>query len=656
MTSPVPCRTGLALGLVALVLFAPLVDGGTTYVPATVIRLGALALAVAWLAGALHRGGTWRRPTPVDLPVVAFFAVAALSTLTSPYVYQSLQTFHTLAAGALVLAVATEVARERRGGEWLASAILAGATLQAVLALTQRATGVDRPAGTYFNPNHLATALAMGLALLLARRPDGRLGRVAAVAGVGLLAAAIVASRSRGGLLAGLAAAGVVGWYRWRWRAVAVAAAALVLVAVVPNPVGDRVRDAHVTDPLAYTRLAIWRSALERAADHPLGVGLNMFGKTSQRYAFPVDGELARYGRRAESAHNDYLEVLAELGVPGLAAALAALGAFGLCGRRRLAPRRPGGEPPDPLALGATGAVAAVAAQALVDSPLAVPALVVQGAALAGLVLGAPAPEPAQEASPPVPGVLAGVGVRVVRAAVLAAGLLAALGIARHGAAFVAGRQAALLRDAGDLSSARIWLERAARLAPDSAAFPDAMAAASVMAWRLTKSPADAMAAERMMQRAMALDPENAQRYARLAEVYRSVRPLDPAVRRAALLRARALYEEAERLDPHAAGYAYERADVLERLGDGAGAVAALERAVALEPNLVRARLRLARLHVERGAREPAREQYAAIEAAFAAHERAGTGRPESPFAPWILGGVDRERVRREAADLGGPR
>ena len=48
-------------GLVALILLSPLVDGGTTYVPATIIRLGTLGLGVAWLWGALGPGGVGRR-------------------------------------------------------------------------------------------------------------------------------------------------------------------------------------------------------------------------------------------------------------------------------------------------------------------------------------------------------------------------------------------------------------------------------------------------------------------------------------------------------------------------------------------------------------------------------------------------------------------
>ena len=647
-------RTGLAIGLVALVLFAPLIDGGTTYVPATVIRLGALSLALIWLWRALGADAVGRRPTPLDLPVIAFLTLAALSTATSPYRYESLQAFLSLATGALVLAIAAEVARERRASVLLAGAVFASAAVEALLALGQWAMGADRPAGTYFNPNHLATALAVAMALVLAREPRGRTERAALVAAAGLLVAALIASRSRGGVLAAAAGVGLVGWYRWRWRAVAVGAAALVLVAIVPNPLVERVRHAHAVDPLAYARLQIWRSALERAADHPLGVGLNMFRKTSQQYAFPVEGELARYGRRAESAHSDYLEVLAELGVPGFLVALWGLGALGVAARRRLAAGRSGGRP-DGLVLGAAGGLAAIAAQAAVDNLLSVPALVVQGAVLTGIVLGAgTAPEPAAAPGQGRPVQVPWMRRPVARALVVVAGVVAGLGVARHGVAFVAARQASAARDAGDLAAARVWLERAAWLAPDSAAHLDALAAASVMAWRASRSPHDAMAAEAFMLQAARLDPDDARRFARLAEIYVNIEPPDPEVRRRALERARRMYEEAERLDPYAAAYPLARAAVLARLGERDAEIAALERAVSIEPNLLAARLRLARIRAERREVEAAAAQYAAIEATLDAYEAMRAVRGESPFARWLLGGVDRQVVRREAAALRG--
>lgn len=633
----------LRYALLTLVALAPLVDGGTTYVPATLIRVGALGLAVGWLWHAAGPGGTWRQATPLDLPVVLFMTLAALSTLASGYPYQSLQAFLGLASGALVFAVAAEITRDRRGAAWLVGIVVGGAVAQALLALAQlAASGNSRPAGTYFNPNHLATALAMAGALLLALEPARRAGKVGRWVAWLLVGSALTATASRGGVLAAVAGWGIVGWWRWRWRAVAAAAAAAVALAVVPSPLTQRLRQLDTRDHLAYTRLQIWQSAVQRSLDHPFGVGLNLFRQSSQQYAFPVEGDVARYGRRAESAHSDYLQILAELGPVGLVLVLWGLGALALHARRVLRDPAPGDR--RPLQIGAAGALAAVATQALVDTPLHVPGLVVQASALAGLLLSAPP----TGAEPTATAYLRRPVRWPVRVAVAALGCVAAVGIVRHGLAYLAIQRAGVERAAGP-QAALPWLERAAWLAPDNAAYQESIAAARIAAWRESRDPFQAAAAEQAMLRAIRLDALGAERRARLARLYREVVPADPALRRLALDRAKALYEEAERLDPYECGFPFARADLLLQLGDEGGALAALERAVALEPRFLPARLALARLQAARGERDAARAQYRAIEATLAVYQT----RPAlGPFAREFLA-VDRSAVRREAASLG---
>lgn len=632
----------LRYGLALLLVFAPLVDGGTTYVPATLIRLGALTLVLGWLWAALRPGGTWRQPTPLDLPLAFFLLLAAVSTTASDYPYQSLQAFLTLASGALVLAVAVEVSREPRGPAWIAGAVVAGGLVQALLALVQHAVGnADRPAGTYFNPNHLATALAMTGAFLLAAQPARPALRWSALGASALVSAALVATASRGGVLAAAAGWGVVGWHRWRWRAVALAVAVAIGLTVAPNPLGDRLRYLGAQDPFAYTRLQIWGSAVQRAIDHPFGVGLNLFRQSSQRYAFPVEADVARYGRRAESAHSDYLQTLAELGPAGLLLALWGLTALAVAARRAI--RDPDRTATRPIALGAAGALAAVAAQALVDTLTHVPGLVVPGAALAGLLV-AVSPAAAAPARPPAflghPPRWRG------RAAVAVLGLVAAAGVGRHGLAYYAYTRAQAER--ADPLAARRWLERAASLAPDSARYPDAQAAAAVVAWRASGDPRDALEAEQAMLRAITLDPLDARRRARLAWIYLEIEPVDPTVRQAALDRALAMYEEAERLDPFEAAFPFARSEVLARRRDLDGAAAALARAIDIEPRFLPARLRLARFLAARGDRAGARAQYAEIEATLSAYR---DGPARGPFAVEFLA-IDRSAVRREAAAL----
>jgi O-antigen ligase len=631
-------RPGTAVGLAVLLAFAPLVDGGTTYPGATVIRLGALALALAWLWGALRPGGRWRRSTPLDLPVMLFLGLAAASTLASADFYQSLQAFLTLASAALVFGVAAEATREPRAARLVVGTVVAGGLAQAGLALVQAAAGeAPRPAGTYFNPNHLALALGMTGALLLALEPPRWTVRAARWAGLGLTGAALVATGSRGGVMAAAVGWGLVAWRRWRWRAAAPAAALALALVVVPNPLARRVRALDAHDPYAYTRTQIWRSAVDRALDHPLGVGLNLFRQSSQRYAFALDGGVARFGKRAESAHNDYLQVFAELGVPGLLLAAWALASLAALARRALRAARDDG---GPAALGAAGALAAVAAQGLVDTPLHVPGVLVPAAALAGLLASR---LPARDA----PRVPAFGGTTRARVALVVAGVVAAAGVTRHGFAYLAYRQGGEAAAAGGPLAALPWFQRAERLAPESAVYAEGVGAAALAAWKASGDPKWVVVAEEAMRRARLRDRLDARRAHRLAALYRDVVPPDPTVRRRALDQALALYEEAERLDPYAAVYPFERGEVLLLLGEQEAAARAASRAVELEPNFLAARLVLARLHAARGDRAAATEEYAAIERRLAA---ADTARPAGAVADHWLLAVDRAAVMREAA------
>src|SRR5256885_5822690 len=81
--------------------------------------------------------------------------------------------------------------------------------------------------------------------------------------------------------------------------------------------------------PYAFTRLDIWKNSVERIADQPWGVGLGIYKYTSFRYRFPIEASIARFAKRAECAHNDYLQMAVELGVVGLVMFLVGLGFLG---------------------------------------------------------------------------------------------------------------------------------------------------------------------------------------------------------------------------------------------------------------------------------------------------------------------------------------
>jgi O-antigen ligase len=94
----------------------------------------------------------------------------------------------------------------------------------------------------------------------------------------------------------------------------------LVLVGAVLILGGDQelLRGVGFTsqDDITSGRIHFWETTLKMIRDYPiLGVGLNAFGTAYPQY------DTWNGNFRVENAHNDYLQILAEAGIPGLIAA-----------------------------------------------------------------------------------------------------------------------------------------------------------------------------------------------------------------------------------------------------------------------------------------------------------------------------------------------
>jgi len=98
----------------------------------------------------------------------------------------------------------------------------------------------------------------------------------------------------------------------------------VILTAVVPNPIRSMFDHWLTKDPYALNRVDIWKMSLNILKDHPLtGVGLDNFSEVSGRYNFKQTRGPANYFKVPQRPHNDYLKIIAELGLPGLAILLA---------------------------------------------------------------------------------------------------------------------------------------------------------------------------------------------------------------------------------------------------------------------------------------------------------------------------------------------
>lgn len=205
--------------------------------------------------------------------------------------------------------------------------------------------------------------------------------------GAATLAAALAATQSRAGLVAaavGLAVT-VVRLARPGWAVAAVLAGGAMLVA---TPVSLRLA-ATALDPAAEPRLVVWATTVAGIAQVPwTGLGLGAFPDAFAEVRPRALLQPWRY------AHNGYLELAWELGVPAAVAVVAALAGIGW----RLARTR------STTAAAGLGALVAAGLHALVDFSPQVPAAALLLAVLLGSGCGragAAPPHPVPAADPP---------------------------------------------------------------------------------------------------------------------------------------------------------------------------------------------------------------------------------------------------------------
>ncbi len=198
---------------------------------------------------------------------------------------------------------------------WIAALPLVGvAALEAALGLTQTYAH-----GTYLNRDHFAGLLEMALpfaamyGVAALRTPLAASGAFACAA---LILAGVVHSLSRMGFLcalAGLAMAVAVTLRRKRWLLLAVP-----LFVFLPKDA----LIARFVEHAAEGRLRIWRETLPMVSDYWLtGCGLGRYESAFMKYKRSAPTVTDSY------VHNDYLQYLVELGVPGFTLGLILVGA-----------------------------------------------------------------------------------------------------------------------------------------------------------------------------------------------------------------------------------------------------------------------------------------------------------------------------------------
>ncbi|SLM46431.1 conserved membrane protein of unknown function [Nitrospira japonica] len=601
--------------LVGLLIFSPLLDGGTTHIPILVIRLALLMCLTIWLFRLARGGEAVVIQNVLCILVLIFVGYAGLTLWWTPYKNVGVQWLVTLLMYTVLFGAVIQTIRSTIEIRTLVLVIAGMGILESAWGLCQYfLLGESRAKGTFFNPNFFGTyeACMVGLACgVLCCVPHKELRRWEKAGFWMLLVMAscgFVVAQSRGAVLALGAVLAFVGLYRFRIRAIAVLLCGLIASMAIPNPLKQRFVDVSTQDPYAYSRIDIWKSSLERILDRPMGFGLGMYKYTSFQYRFPVSREIARYGKRAESAHNEYIQIAVELGMGGVSLFIVGIFVWSMKVRDTL--RICKSSLHCGFVVGLASVTIAILAHAAVDSVFHEPALVILMIIAGGTVLSAwnaVTTRPTWELRLP----------RGIHSTGLVFGLTALLGVlivqpAAGWYAHEAGEQ--WLRD-GKTAEALTQIRLATFIDPGTSAYHDTIARIAAHQHHLTGELywlEEAIEEERL---AMVLNPLDARFPFRLGLLYVSRAGLSASDRERVewTTLASESQERAIGQDPFAPQAYLELAKILVSQSHFDEARDLLERALVYEPNFLPARVVRGELLLRNGERAKAEAEYRAI-------------------------------------------
>jgi O-antigen ligase len=266
-----------------------------------------------------------RNPGPRTVyRILILLTLWSLSSLfITKYLYATLQEIVKLLSYLGVFILGRELCYHKRYPDILRLALLTGIFIQTILALYHRyLTPSGQFLSGFININDFATFLVIGFVLLASRITLSLVG-LGYLTGAVLLGWMTLATHSRGGAISLIMATLALLYCNLRKTFYGVLIV-LLLFFLIPNPWPTQLLQWKQEDPFAYDRIQIWKSSLAMIRDHPLGgVGLGTYGEYFEQYRFPTENWIARYSKTTDLAHNEFLQVGAELGIPGFILAIA---------------------------------------------------------------------------------------------------------------------------------------------------------------------------------------------------------------------------------------------------------------------------------------------------------------------------------------------
>jgi O-antigen ligase/Flp pilus assembly protein TadD len=327
-------RLQLAITICIVSLIVVTTLGGSGGAPWAYLSYRTLLVLIAILGAIGSRSSDYRTSRVFLMGITLLFALMLISVLRIPGAH--FEAFYLWYKYAFFAAAFVNLANYARYQSARWRGFLLGSVIAVSLAHLVPGLIMNRALVVGFsknNANYFATFLLISLACSVAAAIFGRVPgwRVAAAVSGGVVLFGIIRTSSRGGSLAAVAMLAVTAIRsrgripRQVWLVLGLAG---LLAAILTSPyLISKFVDRGEIDPYNYARTEIWKSSLHVIAQNPiLGVGFGQFFHISKRFTLPVDGAVARYLKRAQMAHNEYLQHIAELGLPAAFLLFALLG------------------------------------------------------------------------------------------------------------------------------------------------------------------------------------------------------------------------------------------------------------------------------------------------------------------------------------------
>lgn len=323
---PVLSSAALVAGALTLAVFY--------HGPQMLLLAGAQALLILWLLVSLLRSfnaGVRLPYTPLTVSLTLFWLWLGISLMWSRVPSTSIINFWWVGSFALVFWIYTIAPERDRIWDLVARFALLGALALSVMALVQLVIFREPPRATFINIHSFAALLmlvvlpACAYLLIALDRFDRARAAFMGVA-VFLIFFVIAATNGRGttiSLLIGMAVLLLLTVRRAPLRHLALIVGLLGGAYLSANLLlhgGLAERLLTMTDPAdaALPRIMIWRGSWEMVLDNPwFGIGLGTYYLAWPPYRHPADSTMGFF------AHNDYLQLWIETGLPGLILLLA---------------------------------------------------------------------------------------------------------------------------------------------------------------------------------------------------------------------------------------------------------------------------------------------------------------------------------------------